>query len=299
MPSWRRRPTTLLLAGAIMAATVAPPLASPLRAQVACTSGDPGCSLTSVEARGGTSLEVLGANTALGAVSAAIIARLTGRPVMRAAALGALGGVITFGGKRIAVQNFDGAGLISRQVGAVGASITRDAIEGAPPFRRLILPLGIARLHLDADAPDPVRLRADLAAIIASGIAIQGGGSFDLGYTLSNGTPTFRLDRLSSRFNGVHVAGVIWLHETADASIERHTLAHERVHVIQHDATFIGWTEPVERATLPTIRGLRWLHHWADFGLHVPLRASANAILNYDNRPWEWEAGVLSGSRDG
>jgi hypothetical protein len=244
----------------------------------------------------GTRLDVLGMNMALGAATAAVVAVVRRRPVVKAAALGALGGSVTYMGKSLASQKFDGAGLLGRQVGAVGASITRDAVEGHDPFRRVVLPLGVVRLHMDADAEDRVRVRADLASIAASVAALAQGGDLDLSRSLSSGTPVFKVSRESNEWNGIHLAGVIWLRDDLWYRHARQTISHEMVHVVQHDASFIAWAEPLERATFGRIPGFRFVHRWTDFGLQVPFRALGNTVLTYEDRPWEWEAGVLSGT---
>src|SRR5690606_22983106 len=104
----------------------------------------------------GSELEVFAMNIAIGAVTSAVAATIRGRPIRRAATLGAVGGAINYVGKELVVQRFDGAGFLGRQVSAVGASLTRDAVEGTPAFRRMVFPLGVLHLHVNADAPRPV-----------------------------------------------------------------------------------------------------------------------------------------------
>lgn len=253
-----------------------------------------GCPSGILEANSADRLQVLGANVAIGAITAAIIARVNGHSVSRAALLGAIGGAVTYSGKDLATQRFDGAGLLGRQVGAVGASITRDAVEGTPAFRRLVLPFGFVRLHLDADASDPVRVRADLAAIVAGGIAISEGGRLDVGTSLSLGTPVFRSQVLWRDMRGAHVGGVIRLTHQHDGELGARIQAHEMVHVIQHDVDFVAFAEPVEQAFANYLPAGRWLHEWADFGVQVPVRLAANWLLPYNSRPWEREASILS-----
>lgn len=150
----------------------------------------------------GNHLEVIALNAALGAGTAAVVALITRKPVVKAAALGAAGGSVTYVGKTLATRDFSGAGFMGRQIGAVGASLTRDAVEGHEPFQRFILPLGIARLHVDAGAEQRVRVRADLAAIIASLSAIAGGGDLDFKRSLSKGTPVFHVTRSDPEWYG-------------------------------------------------------------------------------------------------
>src|SRR5690606_40946686 len=127
--------------------------------------------------------------------------------------LGAASESIAYVGKALATSDLSEAGFIGRQIGAVGASLTRDAVEGHEPFQRFILPLSIARLHVDAGAGQRVRVRADLVAIIASLSAIAGGGDLDFKRSLSKGTPVFHVTRSDPEWYGVQLAGVIWLRD--------------------------------------------------------------------------------------
>src|SRR5690606_14020973 len=69
----------------------------------------------------GNHLEVIALNAALGAGTAAVVALITRKPVVKAAALGAAGGSVTYVGKTLATRDFSGAGFMGRQIGADGA----------------------------------------------------------------------------------------------------------------------------------------------------------------------------------
>lgn len=289
------RPTAIAVAIAVLVARPDGVLAQ-YRPDASC-SIDPyhGCAGGVTEHSSADRLQVLGVNMAIGAVTAAILAKVNGHSVSRAALLGALGSAVTYSGKDLATQRFDGAGLLGRQVGAVGASILRDAVEGTPAFRRVVLPLGFVRLHVDADAPSPVRVRADLAAIVAGGIAVGDGARLDVGTSLSMGTPVFRSHAVWQNWRGAHIGGVVRLTNHHGGELGARIRAHEMIHVIQHDADFIVFAEPVEQSFAGHLPAGRWLHEWADFGVQVPVRLTANWLLPYDSRPWEREAAILSG----
>lgn len=244
----------------------------------------------------GNELEVLAMNMAFGAVASGIVAGIRGQPVRRAVALGALGGAINFVGKTIVAGEFDGAGLVGRQVSAIGASLTRDAAEGTEPFRRMVFPIALLNVHVDRDSPRPVRVKADLGTVIATGVAISRGYRFDMEWSLLSGTPVFGVDYREMHSAGQHIAGVVRVMEYDGMVMYPEALRHELIHVAQNDGAFITWSEPVERHLFSRVPVFRRLHEYIDFGLQVPVRAYANSIVGYDSRPWEWEAGVLSGT---
>lgn len=78
----------------------------------------------------------------LGGLTAGIVQRLRGGSFSDGFARGAVGGAVAYAGRRIAAERFDGAGLLGRQVGAVGASVVRNASERRPSLERLFFPAG-------------------------------------------------------------------------------------------------------------------------------------------------------------
>jgi hypothetical protein len=125
----------------------------------------------------------------------------------------------------------------------------------------------------------------------------------DLATSLSAGTPVVRARRLGDElWQGAYVAGVVWLRErgwyaTDGSRTAPHVLAHELVHVVQDDGRFIVWAEPVERRIWAAVPGGAVVGRYVDVGLHIPAHAGLNALLDYDSRPWEREANLLSGTR--
>ena len=96
----------------------------------------------------GGELAFLSGNAALGGLTAALIQELQGGSFWRAFLEGALGGAVVYGGKRIAVERFYAAGLVGRQVAAVGTSMVHNVSDGRGALERLVLPIGLARLYL-------------------------------------------------------------------------------------------------------------------------------------------------------
>jgi hypothetical protein len=236
----------------------------------------------------------LGANAILGGITAGIRQQRQGSSFWSAFARGALGGGVTYAGKRVAGEQFPGAGFLGREVAAVGSSMVLNAAEGRDLFERVTLPIGPLRLYLDQSTVRPVSVRVDLAgALITAHVAMRS-ASFDWRRSLSAGAPVFIMHDASSAADGHatrgrHAAGVIQLQDDTAERMAA-SLAHEQVHVAQHDFAFIAWAKPIERRLMDRVRVL-------DLGLHVPVLGLLNWVVPYEHQPWEWEAHVLSNTR--
>src|SRR5512134_3652706 len=137
-----------------------------------------------------------GANALLGGLSSGIMQELRGGSFRRGFTRGFLGGSVIYVGKRLAVERFEGAGLLGRQIGAVGGSMVRNAGDGEGVLERLYLPLGVARLEVHTPTRR-LQLTPDLTAIGWTVWAItQAELEFDRSASLSAGTPVFRTDNL-------------------------------------------------------------------------------------------------------
>lgn len=217
----------------------------------------------------------LGLNTLLGAVTAGVINRIHGRPFKDAAMAGAAGGGLEFAGKRLAAARFTGAGLMGREVGAVGASAVRNASEGRAAFDELMLPLGPIRFYV---RPGGGGLSAVRLSLPEAATLIWAATHPDLrllwGESFSSGAPVFeapgrtiRIDRVEMA-NGVAVNGVIVL-EGRWREGPRFILAHERVHVLQRDFAGHAWSGPFDRWVLDRTDLTSALGRWVDPGLLV------------------------------
>jgi hypothetical protein len=246
-------------------------------------------------------------NALLGGVTVGVRRALAGGSFGDAFAAGAAGGALTYAGKRIAVEGFAGAGLLGREVAAVGSSVSRNAADGRAPLETVMLPAGPVRLYLGGGAP--VRARLDLAAVAAAAYtSLQPGARLDAGESLSSGALVFRREGAPDEvgFNGMQLAGVVQVRWSADTlggppddfqeQLDR-IARHERVHVLQYDQGFLLWAAPAEEALLSRAGWTRGVHRWVDLGLHLPVQAGLSAALPYEARPWELEAYFLSRTR--
>jgi len=243
-------------------------------------------------------VRLLGINAALGGVTAGVLHTLRGGDFIGAFLKGALGGTVTYGAKRLAVQDFDGAGFLARQVGSVGDSFVRNAAEGVPLLDRMYFPLWLVRLevhpHSDARVIQP---RID---VLTTGLAVHAmfdsGRAFDLGRSLSAGALVYHSSDEIARDDrglvayGATVGGVILLtdldHRT-EAERTR-TFAHERVHVLQLDQVHAYWTGPAESWAMRSL-GAHGLARWIDINL-APHFFAMYSGLRWEDRPWEKEA---------
>jgi hypothetical protein len=249
-------------------------------------------------------LAVLGGNALFGGLSAGVLHRLRGGAFGPAFVRGVAGGAVIYGGKRIAVERFGGAGLVGREVAAVGASMVRNAGEGRGALELLVLPVGPARLYLQNARPH-VRIRADVMATAWLLYAIQEPElRFDFGMTMSAGAPVFAADdRIilsgsdTTHAHGVTEAGLIFI---ADVPVfgrdyHRRVFEHERMHVLQMDQLFMTVTGPAEERALRAVPGVRRIAHRLDLNLSSSLMRLLNGIIpGFLDRPWETEAVFMS-----
>ena len=258
-----------------------------------CTQHEPG-SDDSLERQA----RLLGVNAALGGITAGLLHTLRGGDFIDAFLRGALGGTVTYGAKRLAVQDFDGAGFLARQLGSVGDSFVRNAAEGVPLLDRMYFPLWIVRLevhpHSEARVIQP---RIDvLTTGLAAYAAFDGSRRFDLGRSLSAGALVYHSSDEIARDDrglvayGATVGGAILLTELAHRTeAERaRTFAHERVHVLQLDQVHGYWTGPAEAWAMRSL-GAHGLARWIDLNL-APHFFAMYSGLRWEDRPWEKEA---------
>lgn len=241
---------------------------------------------------------MLGINAALGGLTAGVLNKLRGGDFSDAFLRGALGGTVTYGAKRIAVQHFDGAGFLARQVGSVGDSFVRNAAEGVPLLDRIYLPLWFVRLEVQPNAEErAVQPRVDL---LTAGWTVYSlfddDLTFDLGRSVSSGALVYGSAKEISRDEdgrvaiGATIGSVILLTEFDHRTLaERNrTFAHERIHVLQLDQVHSYWSGPFEEWGLRSV-GLDTPSRWVDLNL-LPHFFVLYSGLSWDDRPWEIEA---------
>lgn len=250
----------------------------------------------------------LGANALLGGLAAGVMQEFRGGDFRDGFTRGALGGAVVYAGKRIAVQPFDGAGMVGRQVGSVGGSMVRNAAEGRGLLERVVLPLGPVRVYLEPAAATPLRARLDVVSAAWIGYAVvEEQLEWDRDFSLSAGTAVFRApgkmlkskstDLHEGAAGGLEAAGVILLSDVEEYGKEPllRSFAHERVHVLQTDYMHTVWSDPAEDWLLRQIPGGRAVGRFLDFGVSNPIRSGLGRFIpgGRENHPWEIEAEFL------
>ena len=265
--------------------------AVPAAAQLHCRSMEE-CDATRFDDAGFEQELTVGAvNALLGGVTSAALRFVRGEPAWDAFWQGALGGSLTYAGKRVAVERFYGAGLVGRQLGSVGGSIVRNAAAGRGMLEELVLPAGPVRLYISERGVTP---RLDVATVITAGaFMLNYDARLDPGASLSAGALIFRGD---TPMPGLTGAGAMVVWPDMPASEGPRLMAHERVHILQYDQLFLSWGEGLERWTArqapPGLGGI--LDHF-DFGLSpLGIRTGLALALDYRARPWETEAYFLA-----
>jgi hypothetical protein len=244
-------------------------------------------------------------NALVGGLSAAVVSELRGGSGARAFASGAAGGVVAFLGKEIAGRRFEGAGLVGRQVAAVGGSIVQNAAYGLGPLDRIEFPFGPVDVLLDTRTRSVSgRLDPIGAGVIVIGV-FHPRMYFDANATLSAGIPVFRTrsGMLSAPWSGVEscgleVASVLFLADLGafDPGTRAAVVAHERVHTLQGDLFQAYWGRPLLEWLLPESPRWQSARPFLDvnFGDGIAELTDALFFSAYASRPWEIEAEALA-----
>ena len=243
-------------------------------------------------------------NVLLSAVTAGVTQELRGGSFKDGFTRGALGGIFLYAGKRVAVEDFGGAGLLGRQLNAVGASLVRNASDGVGAFDRFVLPIGIARVYWQRGAQPGWQVKLDALAVgwTMYGV-VESELDFNFHRTLSAGTPVFQTRGKVISFDadghagGIAQSGVVFLSDVrpwGNAFLEK-AFAHERVHVLQLDQIFLTLNEPHDDRVLRWLPGGPAVNQWVDINVSTEfLNLLATMIDGYRDRPWELEAIYLT-----
>lgn len=246
----------------------------------------------------------LGANAVIGGLGSGISAWLRGDSFTDAFTVGAAGGAVVFVGKRVATIRHPGAGLGGRVVGAVGASMVRNAATGRGPLDLVLLPVGPVTLYWTT-VPDSGSVSARLnvgRAIFLGRLLARERLRLDWGETLSAGGPVFHAEgrviegENGSRVGGMELWGTISLSDPELIPMVDHgqLLAHERVHLIQDDFLNLAWAGPMEEWLLARVPYGDVLSRYFDPGvLYMGIAGIFVAAMPYEDRPWEVEASYL------
>lgn len=250
-----------------------------------------------------------GANVALGALTAGVVRAIQGESFWSGFTRGGAGGGISYLGKYMATRDFAGARFLGRQTAAVGASVSYNALTGRSTFETLTFPLGPVRLH---HSPEGRKITIDLVTVGGIFYALsRPGAELDLSRSLASASIIFRADAISgggagSTVLGRAVGGVVIYRSIYEGLPELNNMiiAHEMVHVLQHDYAGIalgsaleGWLadQLPEEAAKP----LRYF----DLGSYAVLKLVPLALgIRGRDTPWEREAYFLveeAGARSG
>ena len=246
----------------------------------------------------------LSANAVLGGITGGIIQELRGGSFQDGFTRGALGGTIIYAGKWVAARRFYGAGFLGREVGAVGASVVRNASDGIGNFDRLILPAGFTRIYWNR-ASRNVSVKVDVysAGMVAYGV-LEDELDLDASASLSAGTFVFKTNNEVIVFGdaenhaaGVSRAGIILRSDVpawGDEFLDR-AFAHERAHVLQDDQLFITLNDHLDDWLLSKAPATRSISSRIDLNASSEfLRLLAKLIPRHADRPWELEAIYLT-----
>jgi hypothetical protein len=245
-------------------------------------------------------------NALLGGLTAGVLQKLDGGDFRDGFTRGALGGAVAYAGRRVSAETFYGAGLLGRQVSAVGASVVRNAGDGRPSLERLVVPLGPARLYVDRSDGLRVQPRIALRDLVwTMTFILRSETEFDASASLSAGAPVFTSPLRSfvsgdgEEVDGVHSGGVIGLSDVSDEK-RRSAFAHERVHVLQNDFALLVWSDPIERRLLDRPEWGRAVTRYVELGVAFPaVRGAVFHIFDVEHaqQPGEIEAKFLDRRR--
>lgn len=278
-----------MFAALLAACLIVPAAPHSLPAQALCSSMEE-CPGQVIDVGVQEELAVAGLNALLGGATAAVSRLVRGEPVWEGLLVGAAGGGAVYLGKRVAVEEFGGAGLLGREIASVGSSMIRNATAGRTAFDELVLPLGPVRLYINDGEVLP---RVDLATIAAAGaLMVRYDARLDAAASLSAGALVLRGN---SPTPGLSSAGAILTWSDLPSHEGPRLLAHERIHILQYDQAFLSWAEPAERWLAPRAPVPDGLLRYIDVGgLALGLRTGLNIAVDYGHRPWEREAYLMS-----
>lgn len=199
---------------------------------------------------------------------------------------------MVYAGKRIATSPRPGSGLAGRQVASIGSSIIGNAVAGRGMLDRIALAAGPVRLYMGRGVPG-LDWRVDLPAVGSATWGLLHGGELDLPACLSAGAIVLK------DHAGFALPGTIFYHHAATPDSRAYILAHEQVHILQYDQSFLSWGDPFEGWLAGRVPWARVaLGH---FEFNVPVLATAAAlgffVWEHNVQPWEAEAMYLSRTR--
>lgn len=109
--------------------------------------------------------ELFAVNVGLSAITSGVVSLARHGSFRRGLLGGAAGGGLGFLGKLVAVDPSVGAPFIGRQIGAIGASMTRSAALGDGFLEQIVLPVGPLRVYLNLEDAETTTVRVDLESV--------------------------------------------------------------------------------------------------------------------------------------
>jgi hypothetical protein len=245
-------------------------------------------------------VELALANVAIGALTGAAANLIRGESPWRGMAYGTVGGAVWLSGKLLAASEFGGSGFLGRQVASVGSSIVANVVTEHDPLSTISFPLYLVRVDVEFHKRR-LRARVDVpSTVVAIYAAAQRELSVDWGRTVGAGALVILDQTEATTWAGRHAAGVIIIKDQAvpanswvPVEMDR-VLRHELVHLIQHDFTTLIVSRPVQDWMATLFPGARTVSSYVDLQLDFAAWAALNTLLSHDDRPWEWEARVLT-----
>lgn len=193
--------------------------------------------------------EAAAAHALGGGLTAAATAWIGGRPVGQGFLEGMLGGLLAYAGKKVAAGRSTAAGLVGRQIGALGGNFVVNAGRDANLLADLWLPAGPVWVRVSGGTSAP-RARLDLpGAVLGLIMWTRPGYDLDPVASLRNGTLLFQsqkcgVDIFGDGVSGFAVAGVVAVSEQCGPA---RVVTHEMIHILQQDFLLLTVSRPVER----------------------------------------------------
>lgn len=254
-------------------------------------------------------------NVGFGAATAAVAHLLSRRsesrmPLWRTVTAGAAAGAGIYAGKLIVARSCDGCGLFGRQVAALSGSVMTNAALGRHELAEVVLPVGPLRVHMrgasDPGMPraaghGPVHVKLDLpGAVTLAWLASRKHTRLAMGASLSAGAPVL-VSPPGEATVAEQLFGVISIDELRglrwNGAVDRFTLGHEVVHVLQYDQRTAMWSAPVETVIARRSPGAAWVLRYVHLGVAEPVWQLVGYSAPYDRRLTEREAWLLAGPR--
>ena len=229
----------------------------------------------------------LALNVAIGTTASIARAVVTGRPMRAAIVKGLVGGSLMSTGMELVGTESPATRFAGLQLTAVGASVARNADNGARLLSDVTLPIYPLYVRVRPGTATPITARLSVMSTARLASLLSGGHrpSVDWSATMATGAPVLRSPRwrLPSQSCPLpcegsfaqHNAGVIVYSASAGTDYDlRRTLAHESLHLAQQTRDALLGGIPASDAALARLGvGGRTISRFFVVDLLMPLRA--------------------------